>query len=174
MATQQKIELVEQYSQKFKEAKSIFLADFRGMTVEQANALRKEFRSAGVEYRIVKNTLASLSFKNAGLEDMSEFLSGCTAFAYSDQDPVAPIKVIKDYKKKNKEAKIEVKGCLFEGQIFKADQADALASLPTRDALLSQFVGILQAPMSNMVGVLKATAQKLAGVLESVKNQKNA
>jgi large subunit ribosomal protein L10 len=174
MATQQKIELVEEYSQKFKEAKSIFLADFRGMTVEQANALRKEFRSAGVEYRIVKNTLASLSFKNAGLEDMSEFLSGCTAFAYSDQDPVAPIKVIKDYKKKNKEAKIEIKGCLFEGQIFQADQADALANLPTRDALLSQFVGVLQAPMSNMVGVLKATAQKLVGVLESVKNQKNA
>ena len=172
MATQQKIELVEQYAQKFKEAKSIFLADFRGMTVDQANALRKDFRSAGVEYRIVKNTLASISFKNAGLEDMSEFLTGCTAFAFSDQDPVAPIKVINEYKKKNKEAKINVKGCLFEGQIFQADQADALANLPTRDALLSQFVGLLQSPMSNMVGVLKATAQKLAGVLESVKNQK--
>lgn len=172
MATQQKIELVEQYAQKFKEAKSIFLADFRGMTVDQANALRKDFRSAGVEYRIVKNTLASISFKNAGLEDMSEFLTGCTAFAFSDQDPVAPIKVIKEYQKKNKEAKIDVKGCLFEGQIFQADQADALANLPTRDALLSQFVGLLQSPMSNMVGVLKATAQKLAGVLESVKNQK--
>ena len=172
MATQQKIELVEQYAQKFKDAKSIFLADFRGMTVEQTNDLRRDFRSAGVEYRIVKNTLALRSFQNAGLDDMSEFLTGCTAFAFSDNDPVAPIKVIKEYTKKNKEAKIEVKGCVFEGKIFKAEQADALSKLPTRDALLSQFVGLLQAPMSNMVGVLQATAQKLAGVLESVKNQK--
>ena len=172
MATQQKIDLVEQYSQKFKDAKSIFLADFRGMTVEETNDLRREFRSAGVEYRIVKNTLASLSFKNVGLEDMSQFLTGCTAFAFSDNDPVAPIKVIKDYTKKNKGAKIEVKGCVFEGKIFSADQADALSNLPTRDALLSQFVGVLQAPMSNLVGILQATGQKLAGVLESVKNQK--
>lgn len=172
MATQQKIDKVEQYTQKFKDAKSIFLADFRGMTVEQTNDLRRDFRSAGVEYRIVKNTLASLSFKNAGLEDMDEFLMGCTAFAFSDIDPVAPIKVIKDYTKKNKDAKILVKGCIFEGKIFSADQADALSSLPTRDALLSQFVGTLQAPMSNLVGILQASGQKLVGVLESVKNQK--
>ena len=172
MATQQKIDMVEQYTQKFKDAKSIFLADFRGMTVEQTNDLRRDFRSAGVEYRIVKNTLASLSFKNAGLEDMTEFLTGCTAFAFSDNDPVAPIKVIKDYTKKNKDAKILVKGCIFEGKIFAADQADALSNLPTRDALISQFVGVLQAPMSNLVGILQATGQKLAGVLESVKNQK--
>lgn len=172
MATQRKIELVEQYSLKFKDAKSIFFADFRGMTVEQTNNLRRDFRSAGVEYRIVKNTLALRSFEKAGLDDMSEFLTGCTAFAFSDNDPVAPIKVIKDYTKKNKDAKIAVKGCVFEGKIFKADQADALANLPTREILLSQLIGLLQAPMSNMVGVLKATAQKLAGVLESVKNQK--
>jgi large subunit ribosomal protein L10 len=172
MATQQKIELVEQYSQKFKDAKSIFLADFRGMTVEQTNDLRRDFRTAGVEYRILKNTLALLSFKNVGLENMSEFLKGCTAFAFSDNDPVAPIKVIKEYTKKNKDAKITIKGCVFEGKIFTADKADALAKLPTRDALLAQFVGLLQAPMSNLVGVLQATGQKLTGVLESVKNQK--
>lgn len=172
MATQQKIDLVEQYSEKFKDAKSIFLADFRGMTVEETNDLRRDFRSAGVEYRIVKNTLALLSFKNVGLENMSQFLTGCTAFAFSDKDPVAPIKVIKEYTKKNKTAKIEVKGCVFEGKIFTADQADALSNLPTRDALIAQFVGVLQAPMSKLVGVLSATGQKLAGVLESVKNQK--
>jgi large subunit ribosomal protein L10 len=164
--------LVEQYSQKFKDAKSIFLADFRGMTVEETNNLRRDFRSAGVEYRIVKNTLASLSFKNVGLESMSQFLTGCTAFAFSDKDPVAPIKVIKEYTKKNKNAKIEVKGCVFEGKIFAADQVDALSNLPTRDVLLSQFVRVLQAPMSKLVSVLSATGQKLVGVLESVKNQK--
>lgn len=172
MATQQKIDLVEKYSQKFKEAKSIFLADFKGMSVEETNDLRRDFRSAGVEYRIVKNTLALLSFKNAGLDDMDDFLVGCTAFAFSDQDPVAPIKVIMDYTKKHKDAKIEIKGCIFEGQIFKADQAGSLASLPTRDVLLAQFVGVLQAPMSNLLGVLQATGQKLVGILESVKNQK--
>ena len=77
MATQQKIDIVDQYTQRFKEAKSVFLADFKGMSVEEVNDLRRDFRAADVDYRILKNTLAKISFKNAGIENMDEFLIGC-------------------------------------------------------------------------------------------------
>lgn len=172
MATQQKIELVDLYTQKFKDAKSIFLTDFKGMSVEQANDLRRAFRDAGVEYRIIKNTLARLSFKNAGIEELNDYLVGCTSFAFGEKDPVAPVKVIKEYTKKNKDVKISIKGCIFEGKVFGAEQSDALAELPTREALFSQLLSVLQAPMSNLLGVLQASGQKLVGVLESVKNTK--
>ncbi len=173
MATQQKIDIVDQYTQRFKEAKSIFLADFKGMSVEEVNDLRRDFRAAGVEYKIIKNTLAQLSFNNAGIKEMDDFLMGCTSFAIGDSDPVAPIKVIKEYTKKNKKTKLVVKGCVFEGKVFGADQSDALANLPTRDALLGQFISVIQAPMTNLLGVIQATGQKLVGVLESIKNQKS-
>ncbi len=173
MATQQKIEIVDRYTQKFKDAKSIFLADFKGMSVEETTDLRRAFREAGVEYRIIKNTLARLSFKNAGIEEMDDFLTGCTSFAFGDADPVAPIKVIQEYTRKNKNAKIVVKGFLFEGKVFGANQSDALASLPTREVLLGQFMNVLHAPLTNLLGVLQATGKKLAGVLESVKKQKS-
>jgi len=173
MATQQKIDIVEQYTQKFKDAKSIFLADFTGLNVEDTNNLRREFRNAGVEYRIIKNTLAKLSFKNAGIEEMDGFLTGCTAFAIGNDDPVSPVKVIKEYKKKNKNANLQIKGCLFEGKVFGAEQSDALAELPTREVLLGQLVGMLQSPMSKLLSVLQATGQKLVGTLESLKEQKS-
>ena len=176
MATQKKIEIVEDYTQKFKQSKSIFLTDYSGINVEEATELRRSFRDANAEYRILKNNLAKRSFKNAGIEGVEEMLQGMTAFAFSDNDAVAPIKVIKDFNKKLavKKKSLKIKGCIFEGEILNADQADALAKLPSRDVLISQFVGLLQSPLSKLVGVLQASGQKLAGVLESVKNQKQS
>lgn len=176
MATQKKIEIVEDYTQKFKQSKSIFLTDYSGINVAEATELRRSFRDANAEYRILKNNLAKRSFKNAGIEGVEEMLQGMTAFAFSDNDAVAPIKVIKDFNKKlaSKKKSLKIKGCIFEGEILNADQADALAKLPSRDVLISQFVGLLQSPLSKLVGVLQASGQKLAGVLESVKNQKQS
>jgi len=175
MATQKKIELVEEYTEKFKNAQSIFLADFTGINVAQITELRRAFREADVQYRVVKNTLAKRSLDAAGIEGLDEHLKGVTSFAYSDKDAVAPIKVINEFNKKLKKENIAltVKGCVFEGRIFDAEQADQLASLPSREVLLSQLVGLLQSPLSKFVGVLSATGQKLVGVLQAVKNQKS-
>jgi large subunit ribosomal protein L10 len=175
MPTQRKIETVEEFSEKFKSSKSIFLADFSGINVAETTKLRRSFREANVEYRVLKNNLAKLSFKDAGIEGLDEMLTGMTAFAFSDDDAVAPVRVIKQFNKQiPKDVKpLVIKGCVFEGKVFGADQAEAIANLPSREELLAKFVGLLQAPMSNLVNVLSGTGRKLVGSLEAVKSQKS-
>ena len=174
MPTQKKIELVEEYAEKFKGSKSIFLADFSGIDVANTTVLRRSFRAANVEYCVLKNTLAKRSFQDAGIEGMDEMLTGMTAFAFTDTDPVAPVKVINEFNKnlKKDESNLVIKGCIFEGKVFGPEQADAIAKLPTREVLLAQFVGLLQAPMTKLLGTLQNTGQKLVGTLEEIKKQK--
>lgn len=175
MPTQNKIDVVEEYTEKFKSSKSIFLADFSGINVAEITKLRRSFKKANVTYCILKNTLAKRSFESAGIEGMDELLKGMTAFAFSDDDAVAPIKVINEFNKQVKKGKkaLVVKGCMFEGKIFGPEQADALSKLPSRSELISQFIGVLKAPMSNLVNVLAGTGRNLVGILESLKSKKS-
>jgi large subunit ribosomal protein L10 len=175
MATQKKINQVETYTKKFQDAKSIFLADFRGIDVAMVTELRKQFRDAGVEYRVIKNTLAKRSFANAGITGLDDQLVGPTAFAYSNTSATLPIKVIQEFNKKNEKNKItlSVKGCLFEGKVFPPEQAQALASLPTREELIAQLLGALQSPLGQVLSLLQASSQKLLGALWAVKNLKS-
>ena len=175
MPTQKKIELVEEYSQKFKESKSIFLTDFSGINVANTINLRRSFRDAKVEYYVIKNTLAKRSLQKAGIEGLDDLLVGMTAFALSDTDAVAPVKVIKEFNKSQpKEGQpLVIKGCLFEGKILNPDQVEALASLPSREVLLAQFVSMLQSPISKLMGTLQASGHKLLAVLEQVKMKKS-
>jgi large subunit ribosomal protein L10 len=175
MPTQKKIELVEEYAEKFKSSKSIFLADFAGINVAETTKLRRSFRNANVEYCILKNTLAKRSLENAGIDGMNEMLKGMTAFAFSDDDAVAPIRVIKEFnnqvKKENKP--LVVKGCVFEGRVFGPERVEEISKLSNRSDLLAQFAGVLKSPMSNLVGALSGTGRKLVGVLEALKLQKS-
>ncbi len=143
--------------------------------MENTNELRRSFSEANVEYRILKNTLAIRSFQQAGIEGMDEMLKGMTSFAYSDHDPVAPVKVIKEFNKKQKkeDGSLVIKGCVFEGSVFGPEQAEALSNLPSREVLLSQLIGMLQSPMSKLLGTLQSAGQKLVGTLEEVKKQKS-
>jgi large subunit ribosomal protein L10 len=102
-------------------------------------------------------------------------LTGMTSFAFSDDDAIAPVRVIKQFNKQiSKDQKpLVIKGCVFEGQVYGADQAEVIANLPSREDLLAQFVGLLQAPMSNLVNVLSGTGRKLVNTLEAVKSQKS-
>jgi large subunit ribosomal protein L10 len=175
MPTQKKIEVVEEFKEKFKSSKSIFLADFSGINVAETTKLRRSFKQANVEYRVLKNNLAKRSFKDAGIDGVEPMLTGMTAFAFSNDDAIAPVRVIKQFNNQiSKEAKpLVIKGCVFEGKVFGADQAEAIASLPSREELLAKFVGLLQAPMSGLVNVLSGTGRNLLGVLEAVKSQKS-
>lgn len=176
MPTQAKVEIIEEYAQKFKNASSIFLTDFKGISVEEDTNLRRAFREAGVEYRVLKNTLAKRALNNAGISELDDLLKGVTAFAFSDTDPVSPVKVLKTFLKASKSKKdlLSIKGCVFEGKYFDAQHADALSELPSREALLGQFVGMLQSPLNNLMNVMQASGRKLVGVLEELKNQKAA
>ncbi|MBN2365159.1 MAG: 50S ribosomal protein L10 [Calditrichaeota bacterium] len=171
MATPQKEKIVDEMKDKFGRASSIYLVDFTGMDVNLTNELRRNFRDSNVEYRVMKNTLAKLSFEKAGIEGMNDFLTGVNAYAISYDDPTLPVKVLK----RNKEfkEKPKLKAALFEGQVVGAEKVENLANLPTREELLGQLVGMLNSPMTKLVNTLNGAMSKLVYTLKSLEEKKN-
>ena len=173
MATTTKIEIVNSLTQKFENSLAIYFTCYTGMNVLQATKLRKNFRENGVDYLVSKNTLTRIAAKNAGFEDkLDDFMSGQVGIAYSSQDPISPARVIKDFKKENKDS-LEVLGLVFEGNVFSADKFDELAALPGREELLAQFVRSIGQPMGKLVGTLGGAMSKLVGTLSSLKENKS-
>jgi len=170
MATPRKIEIVEEYTEKFKKAKGIYLTDYTGIDVKTIDDLRKKFRESNIEYKVLKNRLAKIAFNNIGVKEMDPYLQGVTSFVIGYDDPVIPAKIITEFNKKTK--KLNLKAAYLEGTVFGPEEAVKLADLPTRDVLLGQFVGLLQAPMSKLVATLQAPLQKMVGLLESLKEKK--
>lgn len=170
MPTPQKEEAVKEVAQSLSDAKSVFLADFTGLNVEEANELRRSFKRSAVEYRVVKNTLARRSVESAGCEELLEYLEGPTAMAFGMEDPVAPAKVIKEFSKTSD--KIKVKACLFEGVLIGTDQVSSIADLPTKEELVGQLVGMLNAPIANLASSLNSVLSKLVFAVDAVKKNK--
>lgn len=167
-----KEQLVAELSQKLSSAKATFLADYRGMTVDQVNVLRGKLREAGVDYRVVKNTLLKLAIKDTATSCIEPMLIGPTAIAIADADPVAPAKVFSDYAKAND--KFEIKGGSLDGTVLSVADIKALADLPSREVLLARLLGSINAPVSNFVGVLAAVPRSLVQVLAAIQDQKAA
>ena len=173
MPNEQKIKIVEQLTQKFDIASGIYFTRYTGMDVVQVTELRKQFRESGVDYFISKNTLTKIAATKAGYEDkLNDFLKGQIGIAYSDEDPTAPARVIKNFRKGNKDI-LEVLGLVFDGEIYKADKFKELADLPSREELLSKFVGGLSQPMNQLVGTLNGAMFKLVGILNNLKGNKS-
>ncbi len=171
MSTPQKEQIVQEMTDKFGKATGIYLVDFTGMDVNTTTELRKNFRESQVEYRVLKNTLAKLSFSNAGIKGMEEYLTGVNAYAISYDDPTIPAKILE----KNKEFKdkIHFKAAMFEGNIIGPDRVEAISKLPSREELLGQLASMLNSPMSKLVNTLNATMVNLANVLKSLEDKKN-
>ena len=154
------------------DAKGVFLTDFTGLTVEEITRLRREFRKVDVEYIVVKNTLARRSAQNVGLEKIIPYLTGPTGLAISKADPIAPVRVIYDFKKgKEKPA---IKSAFIEGQMLDQEAAEEMRNIPPRDVLLGQVVSGIAAPLSGLVGSLNALLTNLANVLDAIKDKKNS
>jgi large subunit ribosomal protein L10 len=172
MPTPQKEVVVKEMAEKFSNATSIFLADFTGVNVNKITELRKGFHESNVEYRVVKNTLAKLSFDSAGIEGMDEFLKGVNSYMISYDDPAQPIKVVEKFKKEL-DGKFAIKAAYFEGRIVKTEQIEALSKLPGRQELQAKVVGLLQYPMTKLVGVLQSPMRNLIGVLKALESKEN-
>ncbi|NIV03671.1 50S ribosomal protein L10, partial [Candidatus Saccharibacteria bacterium] len=171
MPTAQKEAIVQEMTEKFSNAKSIFLADFTGVDVNTITKIRKSFREADVEYRVVKNTLAKLSFNNSGIEGLNDYLVGVNSYAISYDDPIVPLKVL-DKLKKDLDGKFSIKAAYLEGQVVGAEKMEAISKLPSKTELLGQLVGMLQSPMSKFVGTLQASMNNLVRVLKSLEEAK--
>jgi large subunit ribosomal protein L10 len=166
----QKREIVDGISKKMKAAKAMVFADYRGLTVEQDTELRNALRKAGVEYRVVKNTLTRFAANENGLEGLDSYLSGPTAMALSDSDPVAPAKVLNEYAKKYE--KLELKVGVVEGKIIDVNGIKALADLPPREVLIAKVLGGFNAPISGFVNVLNGNLRGLVVALKAIADQK--
>lgn len=149
---------VEEIAEKFKAAASIVVVDYRGLTVGQVTELRKQLREAGVEFKVYKNTLSRRASEIAGLEGINEFLTGPNAIAFSNEDVVAPAKIINEFAKKNEA--LEIKAGIIEGTVASVEDVKALAELPSREGLLSMLLSVLQAPVRNFALATKAVAEQ--------------
>ncbi len=168
-----KITKVETITESLKKAKGVVITDYSGLTVEQMTQLRREFRKADVGYLVVKNTLAERSCREVGMEAMIPYLKGPTGLAVAYKDPSAPVKIIVEFLKKNKEkGKPEIKGALVEGQLLTAAQAEAMKDLPSREELIAMVVGALAAPVSGLVGALNSVIGKFVGTVDAIREKK--
>ena len=168
---EEKQKIVDEIKQKFQDANGVVLADYRGLTVSQVTSLRVDLRQAGVEYRVLKNTMVRRAADEIGLEGLDEFLKDPTAIAFS-ADPVAPAKILSDYSKKNKNLKI--KAGVVEGKVIDSERVKDLANLPSREVLLAQVLAGMQAPLQGMVNVLQGPIRKFGYALEEVRKLKEA
>lgn len=172
MPTPRKEEVVQELTEKFKNATALYLADFKGMDMAITTDLRKKFSSEDIEYKVVKNTLSKLALKNAGIEGLDDHFKGVTAIAMTTEDPTKPARVISDFNKDADGDGLKLKACLFEGVIYGPDRVDDLAKLPTREELIATFALTLKAPMTKLVSTLSSPMQKTLAAFNAVKEKK--
>ncbi len=172
--TPRKIETVKELTELFQQAKGLYLADFTGLNVEQANELRSHFHKEQVLFRVVKNTLLRHACKEVGYEKLISHLEGPTAIAVSRDDPVAPVRIISDFTKNLEKKTPVLKAGILENNYIESDRLETLKNIPPRDVLLAQILAGIQAPMANFVGVLNEILRSFVAVLQAVIEKKQA
>ena len=150
--------IVAEISELIKDAQSAVLVDYRGLTVEQDTKLRKEMREAGVTYKVYKNTYMNFAFKGTDFEALAPYLEGPSAIAVSKDDATAPARILGKYAKEIQA--LEIKGGVVEGTAYDANGISAIASIPSREVLLSKLLGSLQSPIANLARVLNQIAEQ--------------
>ena len=150
--------VVAEISEAVKDAQSVVLVDYRGLTVEQDTALRKQLREAGVTYKVYKNTMMNFAFKGTDFEALAPYLEGPSAIAISTTDATAPARELANFAKTAD--KLEIKAGVVEGTFYDASGMQAVATIPSRDELLSKLLGSLQSPITNLARVLNQIAEK--------------
>lgn len=172
MVTKQKKELiVAELADKFKRASGFYIVDFMGMKVSESIRLRREFRKKGVEFRVGKNTLVLRALKSVADYNIPEnVFTGATAVVFGYDDAVCAAKIIKEYYDKYK--KPTLKAAVLDGVFFDGTKLNVLASLPTKQDIMSSIVGSLHAPVSGIVGSINAVMRDLASLVEEVAKKK--
>lgn len=153
-----KKQIVEEITEKFRSSQSTVLVNYRGLDVSEVTELRKQLREAGVDYKVYKNTMARRAAEAAGLEELTDTLVGPTAIAFSDEDVVAPARILNDFAKDHEA--LEIKGGVIEGNIASLDEITELASLPNYEGMVSMLLSVLQAPIRNFAYATKAVAEQ--------------
>lgn len=169
---EEKKQIVEEIKEKVEKAQGVVLVDYRGLNVEELTQLRRNYKEAGVDYKVYKNTMMRFAFKDAGFEEFNQYLIGPNAIAFGFDDPVQAAKITEEFAKKHD--KLEIKAGIVDGKIISTDQVENLASLPSKEVLIAQVLGGLNAPIAGFANVLQGTIRKLVYALNGVIEKQEA
>lgn len=173
MNRNEKTDVVSKVKEMMQNSTAIFLTDYSGVNVADINDIRNQFRKEGVTYKVYKNTLFKRALEEYGKYDkLADHLIGMTGFAFTDENPVAPAKIIKKYFDKNK--KLSLKACYIEDEFFDGSKLNELAALPSKNELIAGIIGSLDAPASGIVGSINAIFRDLVSVVDEISKKKAA
>jgi len=162
---QTKQEVVNEIKAKLENATAVVLVDYRGLTVEEDTQLRKVLRESNVEYKVYKNTLFNIAVKGTQFESISDILSGPTAIAFSTEDATAPARELQKFAETHKN--LEFKGGVVDGNFYDAKTIEQIATIPSKEVLLSKLLGSIQSPITNLARVIKQIAEKDGSATEA-------
>ena len=164
----QKEQALGAIADQFEGANTVYLTDYQGLSVEQVTELRRAFREADVQYKVLKNTLLRrVMEERGGFDELYDELNGPTAVAFTN-DPAGPAKVIKKFLEDNDLEVPRFKGAFIDGAVYDAGSLDVLAKLKSRDELLADILGLLTAPITNVASALGAQGSGLASVIQQI------
>lgn len=172
MPTPQKQQILEQTSERIRDVRGLYLADFSRMNVETLSLLRKQCREQKVQFRVIKNTLLKRAFNARGITELDPFLVGPTGLVFSAESEVTPAKILSDFAKQHETPRI--KAAVVNGRLFDEKQIAQLAALPSREILLAQVLSTFIAPLTQLLAVIEATLvlpAVMADVLEREKSK---
>jgi large subunit ribosomal protein L10 len=172
MATAEKEQILRDTSERIRDVSGIFLADFTGMSVEKLSLLRKKCREQQVQFKVIKNTLLRRAFHERGISELDPYLEGPTGLVFSTTQQVAPARILADFAKEHERPRI--KAAVVDGRLLDDHAVAVLASLPSREVLLSQVLGTFLAPLTQFLGAVEATLRLpavMAQVLEEERSR---
>ncbi len=153
--------IVNEISERIKDAKSVVIVDHRGLTVAEDTELRKSLREAGVIYKVYKNTMMNFAFKGTDCEGLTEYLEGPSAIAISSEDSTAPARILVKFAKGA--PALEIKGGVVDGTVYDNKGIAQIAAVPSKEELLGKLLGSIQSPIANMARVLNQIAESKGG-----------
>lgn len=173
MKREQKTEAIQQVAEKLNRAQGVYLTEFSGLTVAEVSALRREFRKAGIEYKVIKNTLIKKALEQTKISDkFAAGLKNTTGVAFGYDDPIAPAKIIKKFSGDNE--KLKFKMAAIEGAVFEQNSLPELASMLSRIENIGRVAGTINSVISGVPGTVNAVMRNLVSVLDQVAKQKAA
>ena len=165
MNRREKGQVVSDLSEKAKGFQAVVLTNYRGLSVEQLNQLRRRLREERISYHVVKNTLMKLASKGTDLEKLNDYFEGPTAIAISHGDPIPLAKILSDFLKT--QPSMEIKVGLIQGRVVLPEEVKALATMPSREVIFGRIMGTLQGPGSHLGGVLYQAIQQVLGMIQA-------
>lgn len=165
MATEAKVHEVDEFTNVLRDARGVVLTDFTGLDVAAVSDLRRKCRSAGVQYHVVKNTLAKRAVQLVGMQELEQLLEGPNAWAVHKTDQVLPAKVLSEFAKDH--SNLKIRGGFVDGRRISLDEVQRLAKLPGREVLLAQALAGMQGPMTGFAGVLASMLRGFATAVDA-------